>query len=300
MKEPGGRVVVAVAAIAAAVFVLFCVSVAMWGSWWRFPGMPIAEEWSALFGASALVALGFAWYQIRQVDHSNRALIASNELARLVNLEAVRPRVHVALEPTRFVQKNRGAAAEGTLHIAVRNMGVSPAHNVRLSVDPLFTSLEQFFKPGMMPAHFAEVNKVFDGEVRFPTLSPGNTYIWFLGRVPDLFDERSGIPRRWEVRAIYNGTSSPDPFQENFVLDLDVEKRIELPVDPLVRIGKDIEVVGSELKAIKSAIPKTLELTDDSIATTSKPRINYQPAAVRTRRTPTWLRRRGDPRQSAR
>lgn len=54
------RIVLTVLAVAVVAFGLFCVGVAVWGSWWRFPNMPTAEEWSALFGASALVALGFA------------------------------------------------------------------------------------------------------------------------------------------------------------------------------------------------------------------------------------------------
>lgn len=254
--------------------------------------MPTAEEWSAIFGASALVALGFAWYQIRQVDQSNKALIASNELARQVNLEAVRPRVQVALEPTRFVRKDRGGPVEGTLHIAVRNIGVSPAHGVRLHVNPPFTSLEKFFKPGMMGTHFAGVNETFSGNVSFHTLNPGNTYIWFLGQVPDLFDDDSGIPRRWEVEAEYTGTASSEPFRETFVLDLDVEKRIELPVDPLVRIGKDIEVVGSKLDAIKGVVPKKLTLSDDSFAALTTRSHGKRPSAVGARRAPSWLRRR--------
>lgn len=292
MKNPAARIVLSVAAVVVVAFGLFSASVAIWGSWWRFPNMPTAEEWSAIFGASALVALGFAWYQIRQVDQSNKALIASNELARQVNVEAVRPRVQVALEPTRFVRKNRGAPAEGTLHIAVRNIGVSPAHEVRLRVNPPFTSLEKFFNHGMMGAHFAAVNETFSGDVSFRTLNPGNTYIWFLGQVPDLFDDASGIPRRWEVEAEYTGTASLEPFHETFVLDLDVEKRIELPVDPLVRISKDIEAVGTELKAIKGVVQKKLTLSDDSFEALGKRSRWIRSSAAGARRAPSWLRRR--------
>ncbi|WP_417218591.1 hypothetical protein [Arthrobacter sp.] len=291
MKTPSARIVLTVAAVVVAAFGLFSASVAIWGSWWRFSDMPTAEEWQAVFGASALVALGFAWYQIRQVDQSNKALIASNELARQVNIEAVRPRVQVALEASRFVQKDRGAAATGTLYIAVRNIGVSPASDVRLNVSPPFTSLEKFFKPGMMGEHFAEVNETFNGEVHFPTLNPGNSYIWFLGRVPELFQDGSGIPRRWEVETEYTGTASPEPFRETFVLDLDVEKRIELPVDPLVRIGKDIEVVGSHLKAIKGVVPRELTLSDESVKALSRNH-GIRSSAIRARRAPPWLRRR--------
>lgn len=170
------RIVLIVLAVVVATFASFCVSVALWGSWWRFPALPTAEEWSAIFGATALIALGFAWFQIRQVEQSNLALVASNDLARQVNLESVRPRVQVALEASRFVRKDRGAPAESTLVIAVRNIGVSPAHDVRMRVNTPFASLDEFFKPGLMEQYFAEVNKTFNGEIHFRTLHPGNTY----------------------------------------------------------------------------------------------------------------------------
>jgi hypothetical protein len=238
-------------------FLVFCGSVVNWGSWWRFQDMPTAEEWSAFFGASALIALGFAWYQIRQVDQSNKSLIASNELARQVNLEAVRPRVQVALQTSRSVSKSRGASVRGSLYISVKNTGVSAAHDVRLSVNQPFTSLESFFKPGMMGNHFAEVNAVFDGSVHFQTLQPGNSYIWFLGQAPELFMTTDEIPRRWNIEATYSGTATRVPFHDAFVIDLEVEKRIDLPVDPLIRIGKDIEVVSDKLEAIKRSIARS-------------------------------------------
>lgn len=253
-------------AAAGGVFVVFCASVALWGSWWRFANMPTAEEWSALFGATALAALAFAWYQIRQVEQSNKALIASNEHTRHVNIEAVRPRVQVSLQADRSVKKDRGAPAEGTMYIAVRNIGVSPATDVKLRVTPPFTSLETFFKAGMMGQHFDEVNRAFNGETSFPTLHPGNTYIWFLGRAPELFNASVGVARRWTVEAEYAGSVSDKPFHDSFILDLDVEKRIELPVDPLIRIGKDIQVVGEKLERIKNARPQTLNLGDDALA----------------------------------
>lgn len=250
------RLIVKIAAAVIGAFFLLCVSVAVWGPWWRIEGMPSPEEWSAFFGASALVALLFAWYQVRQVDQSNKALIASNELARQVNLETVRPRVQVSIEAKRSVTKVRGMPVRGTVHIAVQNTGASSANNVRLHVSPPFTSLETFFQPGMMPAHFADVNAFFDGSVRFSTLTPGKTYIWFLGRAPELFHDETGIPRRWHVEVEYSGTASGEHFHDTFTLDMDVEKRIELPVDPLDRIGKDLEVVGGELGKITSAVSR--------------------------------------------
>lgn len=114
----------------------------------------------------------------------------------------------------------------------------------------------------MMNEHFEEVNHAFNGEVHFGTLHPGSTYIWFLGRVPDLFDESSFIPRRWNVEVEYMGSMSNDPFKDGFVLDLDIEKRMEFPVDPLKRIGKDVEVVAEKLDGIRKAIPQELNLSE--------------------------------------
>jgi hypothetical protein len=243
--------------------------------------MPSAEEWSAFFGASTLVALAFAWYQIRQVDQSNKALIASNDLSRMVNMEAVRPRVQVFLEPSRTVLKSRGAPVQGTIYIAVKNIGASPATNVRLSVDRPFASLDKFFKPGMMGAHFDEVNAVFNGEVHFRTLHPGSTYIWFLGQAPALFDDNSGIPRRWEVNATYESAATSSPFADKHILDLDIEKRIELPVDPLIRIGRDIEVVADQLGSLKKAIPQRLDLSDRALLALKPARKTRMPRLIR-------------------
>jgi hypothetical protein len=230
-------------------FALFCVSAAILGPWWRFENMPSAEEWQALFAATVLGALAFTWYQIRQVDSSNRELVQANELTRQANLEISRPRVQVYLQMDRRVSKSRGLPLEGTMFIAVRNSGRSPALNVRLLVDTPFTSMKEFFKPGMMPIHFAKVNSVFDGTVRFPVMNPDATYVWFFGQVPRIFEMTPGVPRRYAVTVMYD-SSAGQSYEEQMVLDLDVEKQLELPVPPLVRIGKDIEVVGDHLKSI--------------------------------------------------
>ncbi|WP_137843748.1 hypothetical protein [Microbacterium sp. 2FI] len=226
--------------------------------------MPTAEEWQALFGATVLGALAFTWYQIRQVDSSNRELVHANERTRQANLEISRPRVQVYLQMDRQVSKSRGQPLEGTMFLAVRNSGRSPALNVRLSVDIPFTSIDGFFKPGMMPTHFAKVNSVFDGTVRFPVMNPDAAYVWFFGRVPRIFDVAPGVPRRYEVTVTYD-SSAGQSYKEQMVLDLDVERQLELPVPPLLRIGKDIEVVGDHLKSISRSV------TTASRATASTP-----------------------------
>jgi hypothetical protein len=247
-KTKAQALTVGVALVSA--FVLFCGSVAIWGSWWRFEGMPRPEEWSAFFGASALFALLFAWYQIRQVDESNKALIRSNDLAREVNLETVRPRVQIALDVTRSV--SRLSPQRGAVYVAVRNTGPTPAYDVRLQVSPPFTSLEEFFRPGTMDEHFAKVNSFFDGSIRFPTLQSGKSYVFFMGLIPGFFDEHASLPREWVVESEYVGTASRATFKERTVINLDMERQLELPVNPLDRISTELMNVGSELNRANS------------------------------------------------
>lgn len=245
--------ILVIAGSAVGAFAIFCGSVALFGAWWRFENMPTAEEWQGLFGATVLVAIGLTLYQIRQVDASNRELIRSNELARDANLEISRPRVQVYLQADRQVWKDRTKPVDGTMFVAVTNIGRSPATNVRLAVDIPFTSMEEFFKPGMMATHFEDLNSTFDGSTRFPILNPRSTYVWFFARVPRVFEAGPEMPRQYRVTARYESSSGVH-YVEEMILDLDVEKRLELPAPPLRRIGRDIEIVGDELKAIRKEL----------------------------------------------
>ncbi len=237
-------------------FALFCLSVALFGSWWRFPNMPTAEEWSAFFGASALLALFFAWYQVRQVDQSNRALIASNDQARLVNIEQIRPRVRAYFDVDRSATKRRGDPSRGSIYVAVENFGPNAATNVRLSVDEPFQSLDVFFKPGRMESHLNGLKEIFNGSVYFDTLLPGRKYVWFLGSVPELMDDTTLKVRSYNVTVHYDGVAGGPPYEEAFRLDLDLERNLERPVKPLDRIGKDLEVIGDKIDAVVAKLPK--------------------------------------------
>jgi hypothetical protein len=250
----------------ALVGVVFLISVAFFGSWWRADSLPTAEEWSAFFGASALAAILLAYRQVKQVDESNRELILSNKHARLVNVESVRPRVQVALETDRIVKRVRGGRQEAQAYVSIKNIGVSPARNVRLAVTPSFTSLEIFFNPNMMAEYLEKMNAVFAGDVYYSHIRPGASYIWFLGRLPELFDDETGLPRRYTVTASYEGDPSYGAFSDEFVLDLDIEKHIEAPVDPLVRIGKDLEFVGKQLEGIQGVAKRGISISSGTRA----------------------------------
>ncbi len=268
------RLLVSLAAVAGVTVVaaLFRISVSVFGSWWRFAGAPTADEWSAFFGAFVVVGLVFAWFQLRQVDQSNRALAESNEEVRRVNAELVRPRVLVDLDYERSLFKSRHAQFSGNIMISVRNVGASNARDVRLAISPPITSLKRFFKPNAMTEYLTGVNSKFNGSVLFPHLAPGRRHGYFLGRFPDLTDERSGLPRRYTVVATYTDASAAHRFEETFVLDLDVNRSIEVTTDPIARLGKDVEVVGDELKLIRQGVQSNLRFQQEQADTQSPSR----------------------------
>jgi len=242
---------------------LLRVTVYLFGPWWRFEGAPTADEWSAFFGAFVVAGLVIAWFQLRQVDQSNRELAASNDDVRRVNLELARPRVIVQLEYQRALFKSRRVPLSGSIVVVVSNGGASTARDVRLSLAPNFESLEKFFNPGKMDDYLSGVNSKFQGSVLFPQLAAGIRHGYYLGKFPDLTDDTTGLPRRYVVKARYADVSRRHEFEETFVLDLDVNRSIEVSADPLARLGKDVEVVGDELKHIREGLRAAAHVQND-------------------------------------
>ena len=56
------------------------------------------------------------------------------------------------------------------------------------------------------------------------------------------------------MKAEYAGTALANGYVEEFLLDLDIERNLAQRVDPLERIGKDIEVLADKLEAIKGKL----------------------------------------------
>lgn len=247
------KVPVYVAAASAILLAALKLSVVFFGSWWRWGGMPTPDEWSAILGFSAVIALVLAWYQIRQVDVSNRALVDSNAETQRINLEMVRPRVQVSLMARQSVRKQRGFPAGGNLFVSLENVGMGTARNLKMKVDIPFDSLDQFFLEGKREQHFANVNKNFEGICTFQIVVAGKRFIWFLGRAPELLDESNGAPQRYRVDVEYEDIAG-HLFKESFSLDLQAEKNVLAEIDPLERIGRDIEVVGDQLKQVATNI----------------------------------------------
>lgn len=282
---------VAAAGVAAGGGLTFVASVARWGPWWRLEDAPTAEEWSAFFGAFVVVGLLFAWFQVRQVDRSNRVLAESNRETQRVNLELVRPRLLVDLQFTRSVFRSRQAEVKGSIQVVVRNLAANPARDVRLEVSPPFTSLPIFFKPGKMERHFETMNGRFDGSIAFEHLAPDTQHGHYLGGFPDLIADTSGAPRRYVVTATYTDMTGQHSFSDRFVLDLDTSRTIDITGDPLIRLGKDVEVVGDELKTIRRTLVSWAAQSQDGDDDDPRPYPRPRPShAQRRRRRPPQRR----------
>lgn len=214
--------------------------------------MPSPDEWSALWGALGLAALLFAWVQLRQVSESNQALIKANEESRRVAIEAARPRVQVSLALHRSVFKNP-SVAQGVAFIEVLNTGASTAEQVRMTVSPSFSSKSLTPLKGTLDEYFATLNESFAGDVVFEHLRPGVAYVWTLGEIPDLFVE-TDTPRRYVIEVQYQSPLEPKGFRETHTIDLNLEGRADNPVDPIRRLGKQVEVLTDAVLGVKKQI----------------------------------------------
>lgn len=92
------------------------------------------------------------------------------------------------------------------------------------------------------------------------------------------------MPRRYVVQARYTDMSGMHVFEDTFVLDLDVARSVKVTTDPVRRLGKDVEVVGDELRLIRRAIGNHDADGHDSAKSAGSGSRNVRPSRVRTRR----------------
>jgi len=98
------------------------------------------------------------------------------------------------------------------LMIEIKNIGKTPAHNVKLAWEQQPVALD--------PKREATIRRrLVDGQI--PYLAPGRSIRYFVGRVPDYL-EREDAPRRLAVTATYDGGKDQIYGDgEKMILDLD-------------------------------------------------------------------------------
>lgn len=139
-------------------------------AWWRIDGWPTTGEWQAVWAfVTVLVAVVAAWVAIRQLN-------AHYEAQR----EQSRP----------FVIVDFGFHGQ-LLLIEVRNIGATPAINIRLTWDPNPVS--------PTPERCELLARRLQSNV-IPFLAPGRTIQHLVSSMPDYLQSKE-MPRRYRVVA---------------------------------------------------------------------------------------------------
>lgn len=164
-----------------------------------------ATEWSAVAAlatiATALVAAITAFLILRQL-HAAREQLSE---ARKAQAEQERPYVIVSID--------RSEAGSQLMDLVIQNIGKTPAHNLRLSFDPVPIRAKE--TPGLELANTRLFNEPL------PLLPPGRVIRTFFDSAIDRKD--SELHSEYNVQVTYENTSG-ERWKEDSVLDLDVLK----------------------------------------------------------------------------
>lgn len=156
---------------------------------WLTDGWPTPEAWQAVGAvATTIVAAGAAWIALRQLSSHHKA-----------QLDQSRPYVIVDF-----------AFRSHLLMIEIRNIGHSPAEDIKLNWSPA---------PQTTEARRTEVLKRNLVEGTIPFLAPGRSLKYAVDTVPRILDA-ADLPKRFEVTASYRDTHGNNFPDERSILDL--------------------------------------------------------------------------------
>lgn len=198
----------------------------------RWDGWPTPEEWQA-FGAIAtsVVALVAAIIALRQYKTAVRNQI-----------EQARPFVNVDF----FFLGSLIACIE------VKNTGQTAAHDVTFNWDIEPVAQDERSQVAINRA-------LVDGSI--PFLAPGRTLLYLLNRYDG--DERSDLPRRYEVTAHYRGHENTI-WTSKSVLDVDQWAMTLVERDPYESITRELKKLAEAARNQKDA-EQSLAKAADSV-----------------------------------
>lgn len=189
-------------------------------AWWRIEGWPTAAEWQA-FGSVgtlvlAVVAAGFAWWQIRQ--------------ARALSREQAQPYVAAYLEHSKEVDPSM-------MFFVIKNFGLTAAHDVTISVDP--------------PMKRAWGNVPNPEPVGMPsvltTLVPGQEWTTLFDWLPHRIN--AGLNDVYTVKINYKDSHGKEMTEAVSVIDwTHYGMTRKLGVKTTHHIGKSVQEISATLK----------------------------------------------------
>lgn len=250
--------------------------------WWRLVGWPTASEWQALWACVAAILAGvllyIAWKQLHGLSESNRSLAESNKLLAESNHALSRPTVVVEFEFERTAWRNfTNSNNESTVFVVVRNVGASPALDVKLKVSPGFESTGQ----KLTDEGIAALNRLFSGEAPIRMIAPGQKLTYILDSAKDALNDAS-LPPEYSVTADYTDTERERTYSEHFFLQMAPWAMSVAQVDSAKQISKDLQFISENLRSTERGIPAVLAKLR-AIAQNLEPAPGAQRTSVRTR-----------------
>lgn len=213
---------------------------------------------TVLAAVAAIIALVIAGRQLRELISSNRLLAASNEAMTESNIAITRPYVVVDFEFIPSVSRT-GSTFGVSVFVTIRNDGRTPAHKLTMTVDRPFAPPTPAETDGWKES-ISDLNRVTDGSTIIRSLTNTRPLKYYLAG-QEIFSAETEQAPEWTVDVRYFDSAGRE-FRESFALEIEPWRRSVAVADPLVRIGKYLDGVAHELKALNATVKsKKLDVT---------------------------------------
>lgn len=203
-----------------------------------------------LAAMAAILALVIAARQLSELIASNRLLAASNDAMTESNIALSRPFVVVDFEFSTSVTR-KGDAFGTAVFVMIRNDGSTPAHNLTMTTDRPFAPASSPDTDGWHKS-LADLNRLMNGETVLRSLTNTRPLRYYLDG-EELFGVSDEPAPSWRVEVRYEDSMGRE-FLDTFALEVEAWRLSAILVDPLERIGKYIDSVAHEVKALTSEI----------------------------------------------
>lgn len=203
-----------------------------------------------LAAIAAIIALMIAGRQLGELIASNKLLAESNKAMTESNVSLTRPLVVVDFEFKSSVDRKGGTFGH-SVFVVVRNDGKSTAHNLTMTVDSPFAPVSEPSTEGWRKS-LEDLNRIMDGNTVLRSLTNTRPLRYYLDGT-ELFGVADELAPSWRVEIQYEN-SSGRIFKDSFALEVEPWRRVVVLADPLARIGKFVDSVAHEVKALNATV----------------------------------------------
>ena len=137
------------------------------------------------------------------------------------------------------------------MFVVIKNDGKTPAHNITMATDRPFAAPSIPNTDGWRKS-LEDLNRMTDGTTVLRFLSNTRPLKYYLDG-EELFGEADEPAPSWKVDVRYEDSDGRD-FRDTFTLEVEPWRRSIMVADPFVRIGKYVDSVAYEVKALSNTV----------------------------------------------